>query len=67
MLAVGEQTGKVEEVLDKLSSYFESQASRKTTNLASAIEPIVMVVLGVLVGFLVVALILPIYSLTSQF
>ncbi len=67
MLAVGEQTGKVDEVLLKISKYYESEASRKTENLASAIEPIVMVLLGVMVGFLVVALILPIYSLTSQF
>lgn len=66
MVAVGEQTGKVDEVLLKISAYFETQATRKTDNLASAIEPIVMVVLGVLVGFLVISLILPIYSLTSQ-
>ncbi|NTV31175.1 type II secretion system F family protein [candidate division WWE3 bacterium] len=66
MLAVGEQTGKVDDVLQKISQYFESEASRKTDNLASAIEPIVMVVLGVMVGFLVISLIMPIYSLTSQ-
>ncbi len=67
MVAVGEQTGKVDEVLMKISHYFEEQASQKTENLATAIEPIVMVVLGVMVGFLVVSLIMPIYSLTSQF
>lgn len=67
MLAVGEQTGKVDEVLMKVSEYFEGQANRKTENLASAIEPIVMVILGVMVGFLVISLILPIYSLTNQF
>ena len=66
MLAVGEQTGKVDDVLNKISQYFEQQASRKTENLASALEPIVMVILGVMVGFLVISLILPIYSLTSQ-
>jgi type IV pilus assembly protein PilC len=66
MVAVGEQTGKVDEVLMKISTYFEAQVGRKTENLASAIEPIVMVVLGVMVGFMVVSLILPIYSLTSQ-
>lgn len=67
MLSVGEQTGKVDEVLGKVSQYFEAQAARKTENLASAIEPIVMVMLGVMVGFLVIALIMPIYSLTSSF
>lgn len=67
MVIAGEQTGKLDEVLVKVSQYFESEATNKTENLASAIEPIVMVVLGVMVGFLVVSLILPIYSLTSQF
>lgn len=67
MLAVGEQTGKVDDVLLKISTYFESQASQKAENLASAIEPIVMVILGTMIGFLVVALIMPIYSLTSAF
>jgi len=66
MLSVGEQTGKVDEVLEKISQYFEQQAARKTENLATAIEPIVMVLLGVMVGFLVISLIMPIYSLTSQ-
>ncbi|MCA9391853.1 type II secretion system F family protein [candidate division WWE3 bacterium] len=67
MLNVGEQTGKVDDVLAKVAEYFGSQAERKTENLASAIEPIVIVMLGVMVGFLVISLILPIYSLTSQF
>ncbi|NCS32416.1 type II secretion system F family protein [bacterium] len=67
MLAVGEQTGKVDEVLAKIATYFENNASQKADNLASAIEPIVMVVLGVMIGFLVVSLIMPIYSLTSSF
>lgn len=67
MITAGEQTGKLDEVLGKVSQYFENEATNKTENLASAIEPIVMVVLGVMVGFLVVSLILPIYSLTSQF
>jgi len=67
MLAVGEQTGKVDDVLAKISTYFEAQASQKADNLASAIEPIVMVILGTMIGFIVVALIMPIYSLTSSF
>ena len=67
MLSVGEQTGKVDEVLKKISQYFEQQAMQKTDNLASAIEPIVLVLLGVGVGIMVVSLIMPIYSLTSQF
>ena len=67
MVAVGEQTGKIEEVLGKVADYFSADAGRTTENLASALEPIIMIVLGVVVGFLVISLVLPIYTLTSQF
>lgn len=67
MVAVGEQTGKVEEVLGKVADYFSSETERTTENLASALEPIIMIALGVVVGFLVISLVLPIYTLTSQF
>lgn len=67
MMAVGEQTGKLDEVLEKVSTYFENEATNLANNLATALEPIIMVTLGVVVGFLVISLILPIYSLISQF
>ncbi len=65
MIAVGEETGKMEEVLDKLSKVFESESEQKVKALTSAIEPVVMIFLGIGVFFLVVAVILPIYNLTS--
>jgi len=67
MVSVGEETGKMDEVLEKLSHIFESESNEKVKGLTSAIEPIVMVILGLGVGFLVIAIILPIYSLTNQF
>jgi type IV pilus assembly protein PilC len=67
MIAVGEETGKMEEVLQKVSHVFEVEADQKVKALTAAIEPLVMVVLGLGVGFLVIAIILPIYNLTSQF
>ncbi len=67
MIAVGEETGKMEEVLNKVSHVFETESDQKVKGLTSAIEPIVMVILGLGVGFLVIAIILPIYNLTSQF
>lgn len=67
MIAVGEETGKMEEVLKKVSHVFEVESDQKVKGLTSAIEPIVMVILGLGVGFLVIAIILPIYNLTSQF
>lgn len=67
MISVGEETGKMEEVLTKLSHIFEVESDQKVKALTSAIEPLVMVLLGLGVGFLVIAVILPIYNLTSQF
>lgn len=67
MLAVGEETGKVDETLSKVSHVFEQETSSAVKNLTAAIEPLIMVVLGVTIGFLVLSIILPIYNLTSQF
>ncbi|MFH0863909.1 MAG: type II secretion system F family protein [Candidatus Gottesmanbacteria bacterium] len=67
MTKVGEETGKLDEALLKLSSYFEFQTDQTVKGLTTAIEPIIMVVLGVGVGFLIFAIIMPIYQLTSAF
>jgi len=67
MIAVGEQTGKVDEVLTKLASFYEEQSELKVKTLTTAIEPIIMVFMGIGVGFLVIAVIMPIYNLTNQF
>lgn len=67
MMAVGEETGKLDEVLGKLSNYFEEESEQAVKNLTTAIEPIIMIVLGIGVGAMVIAVIMPIYNLTSQF
>lgn len=67
MVSIGEETGKMDEVLLKVSRYFEQESEEKVKGLTNIIEPLIMVVLGVGVGFLVIAIILPIYNLTSQF
>lgn len=67
MIAVGEETGKIDEVLNKLSIFYESESEQAVKNMTVAMEPMIMIVLGIGVGMLVVAVILPIYSLTSQF
>ena len=66
MLSVGEETGKLDEVLLKVSKYFQSESEESLKGLTTAIEPLIMIVLGVGVGFLIIAIILPIYNLTSQ-
>ncbi len=67
MVVVGEQTGKLDDSLFKLSRYFESETENAVKALTTLMEPLIMVILGVGVGFLVLAVLMPIYSLTSQF
>lgn len=67
MVAVGEETGKLDDVLLKLSTYFEAESQQAVKNLTAAMEPMIMIVLGLGVGLMVIAVIMPIYALTSQF
>lgn len=67
MISVGEETGKLDEVLLKLSSYFQSESEHEIKNMTTALEPFIMIVLAIGVGFMTIAIIMPIYSLTSQF
>ena len=67
MMKVGEETGKLDDTLLKLSIYFASETENLVKGLTTAIEPIIMVFLGVGVGFIVISVITPIYNLTSQF
>lgn len=67
MISVGEETGKLDEVLMKLAVYFQSESEQAVKNLTTAMEPMIMIVLGLGVGVMVIAIIMPIYDLTSQF
>ena len=67
MIAVGEETGKIDEVLFKLSKYFELESEQKIKGLTTAIEPLILIVLAIGVGFLMYAVVMPIYSITNQF
>lgn len=66
MTKIGGQTGKLDESLLRVSEYFEREVEQTTKALTTAIEPIIMVVLGLGVAFLVVSIITPIYNLTSS-
>ncbi|MEK7581234.1 MAG: type II secretion system F family protein [Patescibacteria group bacterium] len=67
MIRVGEETGKMDEVLGRLALYFEQESENMVRNLTTALEPIILVVLGASVGVLVLSIIMPIYNLTAQF
>jgi len=66
MIAVGEETGKMDEVLAKISHVFEVESDQKLKAITAAVEPIILIVLGVGVALMVVSIILPIYNLTTQ-
>ncbi|HUD04988.1 MAG TPA: type II secretion system F family protein [Patescibacteria group bacterium] len=66
LVKVGEQTGKVDETLGKASEYFEREVDGKVKTLTTAMEPFIMVVLGIAVAFLIISVITPIYSLISS-
>ena len=67
MTTVGEQTGKLDDTLMRISRYFEAESEIAVKSLTTLIEPLILVVLGVGVGFLVISVITPIYNLTSAF
>ncbi|MBI2021681.1 type II secretion system F family protein [Candidatus Daviesbacteria bacterium] len=66
MFRVGEETGKVDKVSFKLADYFEAESDHLVKNLTVVIEPIILVILGLGVAFLVLSIILPIYKLTTS-
>lgn len=65
MIAAGEKTGKLEQVLYKLADFYEAQTNQSTKNFASLIEPIIFIIVGLGVAFLVFAIIVPIYNLSG--
>lgn len=67
MITVGEQTGKLDETLLRVSKFFQSAVDEKVKGLTTALEPIIMVVLGIGVAFLVLSIVLPMYQLTEAF
>lgn len=63
MAAIGEESGALDDMLDKVASFYEDEVDNMVDNLTSLMEPFIMVVLGVVVGGLVVAMYLPIFQL----
>ncbi len=67
MLAIGEETGALDTMLNKVSDFYDSEVSATVESLTSLLEPLMIVFLGVVVGTIVIALYMPIFSLISQF
>lgn len=65
MVATGEETGKLDEVLDRLADFFEKETDHAVEGLSAALEPVILIMLGGMVGFLIISIITPIYKITS--
>ena len=65
MVAVGEQTGEMEDMFSKIADIYDLQVETTLSALTSLLEPIMILVMGVVMGFIVFAILLPIFDLTS--
>jgi type IV pilus assembly protein PilC len=65
MIAIGEESGAMDAMLAKVADFYEEEVDNLVDNLSSLMEPIIMVILGILVGGLIVAMYLPIFKLGS--
>jgi type IV pilus assembly protein PilC len=63
MVAVGEESGQLEQMLEKIADFYDAEVDARVKALTSLIEPIMIVVVGVVVGFIVISMYLPIFSL----
>jgi len=66
MLETGEETGKLEIVLKKISEFYTREVNNSTRNIMSLLEPVIMVVLGLAVALMIMAVILPMYQISSN-
>ncbi len=63
MIGVGEQTGELSDIVNRLADFYEEEVASITSNLASIIEPVLMIIIGAAVGFFAVSMIQPMYSM----
>ncbi len=66
MLRIGEQSGSMEQMLDKVASYYEKEVDNEIKNVQTIIEPVMMVLLGVVAFVIVAAVLLPVYGLAGN-
>jgi type IV pilus assembly protein PilC len=65
MIAVGEQTGALDTMLGKIADFYDDEVDNTVNNLTAMMEPMLMVFLGTSVGFIIIAMYLPIFKLIT--
>ena len=66
MIGVGEETGALETMLTKVADFYEEQVEAAVKALTSILEPIMIIVVGAIVGFIVIAMYLPMFKVYDQ-
>ncbi|HEY3423202.1 MAG TPA: type II secretion system F family protein [Negativicutes bacterium] len=66
MLAVGEETGKIDAMLEKIADFYESDVDDMVNRLSSLLEPVLIGILGVIIGVIVIAVMLPLFDVLTQ-
>ena len=66
MASIGEESGKIDEMLGKAAKVYEDELDEQINAISTLIEPILMVVMALLIGFIVLAVLMPIYTLVSS-
>jgi type IV pilus assembly protein PilC len=66
MVAVGEETGALDTMLSKIADFYEDQVEAAVKSLTSILEPIMLVVVGGIVGFIVISMYLPLFKVYDQ-
>ena len=66
MVSVGEQTGALDAMLTKLAEFYEDEVDAAVSDLLTALEPLLILLLGLLVGGIVISMYLPLFSLISR-
>ncbi|MEA3464295.1 MAG: type II secretion system F family protein [Patescibacteria group bacterium] len=67
MMSIGEKTGKLDIIFERITSFYSREITNIVANLMTIMEPFVMIIMGIAVGIMVAAIILPMYNLASQF
>jgi len=66
MMEVGEETGQLGTMLEELAKFYEQEVEFKTKNINTIIEPVILIIMGLGVGFFVFSMLKPIYSILQQ-
>ena len=66
MASIGEESGKIDEMLAKAAQVYEDELEEQIRTISTLIEPVLMVIMAVMVGFIIVAVLFPIYAIVND-